>query len=73
MDYNIEYIIDLHNKLQEFNKIPLNELNLHKDGKTLDISEDVLNLWKFIGLNNVEFIITEFYDGGFVNGCRIEE
>lgn len=62
MKIDIEEVQALKARLAEINLAQLQDIEWFKDGQKLEIKPDVLEEWKFIGLSNVEFISTEFYD-----------
>jgi len=44
------------NYINKVNKHNLSEITFMKDGKVLDVSNDDIDEFKFIGLNNVYFV-----------------
>ena len=63
---NIEYILEIERKRQEFNRMDLGKVNFFKDGKKVNISQEIIDEYKFTGLNNMDFITTGFYDTGLI-------
>ena len=45
--------------LENFDKIPFEELELTLDGETLEISAEARDYWKFVGLSNHSFVDLE--------------
>lgn len=43
------------------NSIPLEKIEWIKDGQKIQISQEVIDNWKFTGLNNIDFINTGAY------------
>ena len=44
------------------NKLPLKKIKWLEDGKILKITKKSIEDFEFIGLNNVEFILSNFYE-----------
>ncbi len=61
MKVQIEAIIDIKNYLNSINKTDLNDLELYSKHKKIDIDQEAIEEFKFTGLNNVDFITSEFY------------
>ncbi len=62
---DIERIKALKKELSDFNKLRLQDIEFYENGKKLDIKSELVKEFEFIGLNNVDFIMTEFYKEGF--------
>lgn len=56
MIVNVEEIITLESERDALNNTPLEELDFIYNGKLVNISKEELDHWKFIGLNNIDFI-----------------
>ncbi len=66
-NYKLSDIIGLAELLEEINSTPLEQLRVFDDsGKQMIWDEEILKQWKFTGLNNFDFIRTEFYKNGFM-------
>lgn len=57
----IEEIIKIKKRLLEINNFNLSDIIFTKNGDPVEINENVLNEFKFTGLNNADFITGEFY------------
>ena len=64
MKVNIEDIHRIVGELKAINKVEMKDIEFYENGKKLDISDKTVGLWKYIGLNNHEFIMSEFYKDG---------
>lgn len=65
-------IIELNARLREINSYDLEKIDFISEiGNILKIDKDKIDSWKFIGLNNTDFIDSGFYQYGFDNpeGC----
>jgi hypothetical protein len=65
-------IIELNARLREINSFDLEKIDfISERGNVLKIDKDKIDSWKFIGLNNTDFIDSGFYQYGFDNleGC----
>jgi hypothetical protein len=65
-------IIELNTRLREINSFDLEKIDfISERGNILKIDKDKIDSWKFIGLNNTDFIDSGFYQYGFDNtdGC----
>jgi hypothetical protein len=59
----ISEIIELNARLREINSFDLEKIDfISERGNVLKIDKDKIDSWKFIGLNNTDFI-----DSGFIN------
>jgi len=58
---NINEIKDHLASLAAFNSVPLERCELYENGRLIEIPDDVLERWRFIGLNNSCFIESEFH------------
>ena len=61
MKVQIEAIIDIKNYLNSINKTDLNDIELYSQHRKIDIDQETIDEFKYAGLNNVDFIISEFY------------
>ncbi len=57
----IEEIKKLKKRLLEINNLNLLDIIFTENGNPVEINENVLNEFKFTGLNNTDFIDSEFY------------
>lgn len=57
---NVEEIASLKNRIKEINSIPLEEIEFLRDGEPLTISSECLDSWKYVGLNNIDFIDCDY-------------
>lgn len=63
----ISEIEEISKRLREINSHPLDKIAfLDKDGKPIVIEEELIKKFKFTGLNNVDFVLTGFYQSGKV-------
>ena len=63
MRVDVERVHALKEELAVINRTPLEEIEVYEDGKRVDIPQDVIDDWKFIGLNNSDFVNMEFWKG----------
>lgn len=61
MKINIEEILELQDRRAKINNALLSEIEFYENGIKIEIDPEVLEEWKFIGLNNTDFIITDAY------------
>lgn len=61
MRVDIERIKALKAEFDEINKMDLDQIQFYEKGNHIEISQEQINEWKFIGLSNVYFILDEFY------------
>lgn len=64
---HVEEVKTIHNRLKELNMVPIMDLVVMENGKEVNIPESIRKDFKFIGLNNADFIISSFYKRGFTN------
>ena len=60
---NTEDIFELDKKRRAFNKLDLLDIDFYEDGKRIKISKQIIDEFRFIGLNNIDFITSGFYQG----------
>ena len=65
MKVEIEEIMRIHDRLGEINSEDLSNIVFTLNGEEVDINPKHIKDFKFVGLNNVDFIRTEFYKNGF--------
>jgi len=59
---NIEKLLKLKQELAEINAGDLASIEFYENGVLVDIPAEVISEWEFIGMNNVDFITTGFYE-----------
>jgi hypothetical protein len=67
MIVSIEEILELRERLREINALPLDDITFIENGEELEIDKTIVADFKFTGLNNCDFITTNFYKVGFGN------
>jgi len=65
MVVSIEEIKALREKLAEINRVDLESITFTENGEVVKIDQRYIDEWKYIGLNNVDFILMEFHKHGF--------
>jgi len=65
MKVSVERIKYLKSELAKINRIPLKNIKFYEKGKLLRIDKSLIEEFKFFGLNNVDFIMTDFYKYGW--------
>jgi len=63
MRVDIERVFALQHERAEINRVPLDTIEWHKDGLKLDIPQDVVEDFTYLGLNNTDFITSKYYTG----------
>jgi hypothetical protein len=61
MRVDIERVRKIQEERTKINKADLEDIEWYEDGKKLEISPKVIEDFKFIGLNNTDFIISNYY------------
>ena len=59
---DIEYVMYLIEERNKINSLNLEEIEFYFGNKKLDIPEEVIEEFMFTGLNNTDFIVTEYYE-----------
>ena len=67
MRVDIEYIYWLQERRKEINGLCLRDIQFYKEGKQLRIKKKVVRDFEVVGLNNIDFITSEFYQKGWTN------
>lgn len=62
MKVNVERVLYLVEELAKINSVPLDELELHYDNAPLEVNPEVVDDFKFLGLNNVHFITSGYFE-----------
>ena len=55
--------------MAEINKLNLTDIEFYENGKKIEIKEKAVADWKYTGLNNIDFIMSETYR---INGLEKE-
>ena len=61
MKVNIEDIRKNIEFRKEINSVELTDIDFYENGKKIEVSEKVIDDFRFTGLNNIDFIDIEFY------------
>jgi len=61
MKVAVEYIKWLQEERAKINRVDLSDLEFYENGIKLEVSKKDLDEFKFTGLNNPDFAITEWY------------
>lgn len=64
MKVNIERILELKEELRLINEQHLHDIDFYKDGEKLDIDRKTIDEFYYVGLNNVDFITSNYYLDG---------
>ena len=64
MKVNIERILEIKEELRLINEHNLHDIDFYKDGKKLDIDSSIIGDFCYVGLNNVDFITSNYYMDG---------
>ena len=57
----IEEIKYLQERLDEINKIPLTEIEFYENNEPRIINPNAFTTWAYVGMNNADFISTDYY------------
>ena len=60
---SVEYVRAIMEQRANINRIDFRDIELYEKGEKLDIPEKVLSDFEFTGLNNIDFIWSDFYKG----------
>lgn len=55
MRIDIEELRTIRERIKEINRTPLNEIEYHYNGELVDVSDELIDEWKFMGLSNFYF------------------
>ena len=58
---DIEKIIKIKEELRKINALSMDEIEFFENGQKIIIDPELLKEWDYIGLNNTDFITSEFY------------
>ncbi len=61
MQVAIEYINWLQEERAKINRADLRDIEFFENGMKLDIPQEILDNFEFTGLNNIDFIWSDFY------------
>lgn len=61
MQVAVEYIKWLQEERAKINRVPLEEIEFFENGMKLDIPKEIIEKFDFTGLNNIDFIWSDFY------------
>lgn len=65
MRVDCEKVRALKDELREINQTPFDELEFYENGVKIDIENKIRESFKFTGLNNTDFVSTEFWKEEF--------
>ena len=57
MRIDVEDVFQANEELAKYQRIKLEEMEFYYNGKKVDVSKEHIDQWKFIGLNNADFIL----------------
>jgi tyrosine-protein phosphatase YwqE len=61
MRVDIERVRELKAELRKINDCKLEDLQVFENGKEIVPSPKMLNRWRYMGLNNTDYILMEYY------------
>ena len=61
MEVDINRVLDILSELNEINNAKLEDIQWVRDGRNIEVNQEMIDEYEFIGLNNVGFITYEFY------------
>ena len=64
MRVDIERIIELDEERKKINGLQISDIEFHKEGKRIHFEKRLLDDWRFIGMSNVDFITTGYFEEG---------
>ena len=70
MRVDIEYIKHIQKERARINKVELEDIEFFEGGEKVDISQKIIDDFKFCGLNNTDFILTDYYKGDYYRGAK---
>ena len=65
MIVDIDHLKQLKEQLNKINRHSFKDIIWVENGKELSFDEKLLDDWKYVGLNNCDFIQSGYYKGGF--------
>lgn len=68
---HVDYVRWLESELAIINKSNLENIDFYENDELLNIPKEIIDRYKFIGLNNISFITTNYYKEG--NSSQIRE
>ena len=66
MRVDVEYVKKLQDERMKINNQSFENIEWYEGGKRLNIDKSIIDDFKFTGLNNTDFIISEFYKEGYI-------
>lgn len=63
---DVDYLKYLFDNINEINKVPFNEIDWIENGEIVEIDPKLKDTWKYIGLNNTDFIRYGYYKDGII-------
>lgn len=63
---DVEHLIQMKKEMNLINRVDLDNIEFYKDGHLIEIPKEILDEWKYIGLNNCDFITNGFYKEGVI-------
>jgi hypothetical protein len=53
---DVEEIIKLQARRREINALDLKDITFYRDGKPVEIPDEAIEEWRFVGLSNIDFV-----------------
>jgi hypothetical protein len=67
-------IVEMKRRLKEINDEKLDNIDFVSDeGNLIKVNPQYMEDWKYIGLNNVDFVMTDFYRTGYVDEIQSKD
>ena len=63
MRIDIEDVRRIMEERAVIDRLPLKEIEWYEDGKQVEVDAATLEHWRFVGLSNIDFILTSAYKG----------
>jgi len=67
MNVDIERIYELKAELNKINSADIKDIVFLEGGKPIEVDSALLDTWAIVGLNNTDFITTDFYLGSEID------
>ena len=58
---DVEYVRELLARLAEIDSIPLSQMDLFEGGEKIELTPEIIEDWRFVGMSNRAFIEMEFW------------
>jgi len=66
MKINLEFVNALLEMRKVINQTKLEDIELYEKGERIEITKEIIDEWQFMGLSNIDFYETRFWESEYI-------